>query len=138
MQTSTNEYLQVGPPLQAPLVDDDRIGDIMQPAGYRILVEILPTNETLKRWKDSKLAMPDEARDREWQAQVWAKVIRLGPLAYGDKERYGDQPWCKPGDQIMMRPYSGTRFQVRGRLYALINDDTVQAVVGDVSELERA
>ena len=69
---------------------------------------------------------------------MWAKVIRLGPQAYQDKQRFGEQPWCKPGDFIMMRPYSGTRFMVRGHLYALINDDTVQAVVNDVSEVERA
>lgn len=119
-----------------PPPDDDKIGDIMQPAGYRVLVEIRPPDES-KRWLESTLEMPPEVRDREWQAQIWAVVIRLGPQAYNNKEKYGE-PWCKPGDRIMMRPYVGTRFMVRGRLYALINDDTVQAIISDVSELERA
>ena len=116
--------------------DDDRLGDMMQPAGYRVLVEIKPPDQS-KRWLESTLEMPPEVRDREWAAQVWATVIRLGPQAYNNKEKYGE-PWCKPGDHIMMRPYSGTRFMVRGRLYALINDDTVLAVVSDPSEIERA
>ena len=127
----------VVPPLVPPIAADDRIDLLMQPAGFRILVQILPPEEALRRWRDSKLHMPEETRDREWAAQMWAVVIRLGPQAYADKERFGE-PWCKPGDHIMMKPYSGTRFMVRGHLYALINDDTVQAVVGDVSELERA
>lgn len=115
---------------------DDRIDWIFEPAGYRILVWITPPDEILKRWRDSNLVMPDETRDREWAAQVWARVIKLGPLAYADKAKFGE-PWCKPGDYIMMRPYSGTRFMLRGHLYALINDDTVQAVCHDVSEIER-
>jgi len=117
---------------------DDRIGDIMQPAGYRVLVQIVCPDEALERFKQSNLVMPDEVRDREWAAQIWATVIRLGPDAYADVNKFPNGAWCKPGDHIMMRPYSGTRFMLRGRLYALINDDTVQAVIGDVSEIERA
>lgn len=117
---------------------DDRIDWIFEPAGYRILVWLTPPDELLKRWRESNLVMPDDTRDREWAAQVWARVIKLGPLAYADKAKYGEQPWCKPGDYIMMKPYSGTRFMLRGHLYALINDDTVQAVCHDVSEIERA
>lgn len=125
--------------LHVPVVtEDDRIDGIMQPAGFRLLVLIVPPDEALDRWKRSNLVMPDEARDREWAAQVWARVIALGPQAYSDKERFG-APWCQPGDVIMMRPYSGTRFMLRGNLYALINDDTVQAVIsGNPGEIERA
>lgn len=127
--------------LQTPsrqVADDDRIDHLIEPAGFRVLVQILPPEESLKRWQESQLVMPPEVRDREWGAQVWAKVIKLGPQAYKGKETFGAEPWCKPGDHIMMRPYAGTRFMVRGNLYALINDDTVEAIIGDVSELERA
>jgi co-chaperonin GroES (HSP10) len=126
-------------PVRAPAVrGDGGIDQTMKPAGYRILVEILPTQETLKRWKDSELVMPPETRDREWAAQVCAVALRLGPDAYMDRAKFPTGPWCREGDHILMRPYSGTRFMVRGRLYALINDDTVQAVIGDASEIERA
>lgn len=130
METMTAAVLQTAG-------EDYQIDHLIDPAGYRILVEIISPEDSLKRWQDSNLKMPPETKEREWQAQVWAKVLRLGPQAYQDKERFF-APWCKPGDHIMMRPYSGTRFMMRGHLYALINDDTVQAVIGDVSELERA
>lgn len=123
------------PPMQ--IAEDDRIDHLIEPAGYRILVQVISPAESLKRWKESNLVMPDETLLREWQAQVWAVVIKLGPQAYNNKEKYGE-PWCRPGDHIMLRPYAGTRFMMRGHLYALINDDTVEAVIGDVSELERA
>lgn len=129
----------VAPRMSEAVAADDRIDAIFEPAGYRVLVWIVPPDESLmKRWRESNLVMPDETREREWMAQCWARVIKLGPQAYADKTRFGDAPWCQPGDYIMMRPYSGTRFMLRGHLYALINDDTVQAVIRDVSEIERA
>lgn len=140
MEMKAEPVMLLQTPPAPPVEDDDKIDHLLEPAGFRILVEILPVEETLRRWKDSKLTMTAETREREWQAQVWAKVLRIGRLAFRDRKRFGfwRRPWCKPGDHIMMRPYSGTRFVMRGHLYALINDDTVQAVVGDVSELERA
>lgn len=116
----------------------DKIEGVLAPAGYRVLVEVLPPEDTMQRWKDSRLHMPDETREREQAAQLWARVIALGPDAYKDEKRFPTGAWCKPGDAIVIRPYVGTRFMVRGRLYALINDDTVQAVVsGDPGEIER-
>jgi co-chaperonin GroES (HSP10) len=124
-------------PIVVPAIsEDDRIDQTLHPTGYRILVRILPPEDYLKRWRDSNLVMPDEVRDREWQAQMWALVVELGPEAYLDEKRFRGA-WCKEGDCIIMRPYVGTRFMVRGELYALINDDTVLAVVTDPGEIER-
>jgi co-chaperonin GroES (HSP10) len=121
------------------IAEDDQIGGVLHPTGFRILVQILPPEEYLKRWQDSSLVMPDEVRDREWAAQLWALVIELGPEAYQDEQRFPQgRPWCAEGDCIIMRPYTGTRFMVRGGLYALVNDDSVLAVVTDPSEVERA
>jgi co-chaperonin GroES (HSP10) len=131
------EALQFMDSVERASSDDDGVERILHPSGFRILVKLLPPEETLTRWLDSKLKMPDDVREREWQAQVWAQVLELGPEAYLDKERFR-APWCKVGDRIILRPYSGTRFMVRGQLYALINDDTVLAVITDVGELERA
>lgn len=150
MQTSTTNnpaefartFLLPDPP-PPPVEEDYRIDHLFEPAGFRILVEILPPEDTIRRWKkwkESGLHVPPEAREREWQAQVSARVLKMGPLCFRDRKRFGfwRRPWCKVGDQIMMRPYSGTRFMMRDHLYALINDDTVESVIGDVSEIERA
>ncbi|PWT73761.1 MAG: hypothetical protein C5B60_07775 [Chloroflexi bacterium] len=143
MESMTPVVMPLVAPLQDPPVSvyaiakDDRIDQIMHPAGYRILVQILPPEKSLRRWRESNLQMPDETRDREWAAQHWGTVIELGPEAYADEKRFR-RPWCQPGDHIMMRPYSGMRFFMRGQLYALINDDTVQAIITDPAEIERA
>jgi co-chaperonin GroES (HSP10) len=131
------EPLRLDPVAKPAIDEDDRIDQTLHPTGFRILVQILPPEEYLKRWQNSNLVMPDEVRDREWQAQLWAYVIELGPEAYKDEKRF-QKPWCQPGDCIIMRPYAGTRFMVRKQLYALINDDTVLAVVTDPGEIERA
>ena len=119
--------------LAAPVAEADSIRSVMRPAGYRILVRLANPEK-----QDSKLEMPAEAREREWQAQVFGRVVELGPEAYKDKNRFPGGPWCKEGDTIVIRPYSGTRFMVRGNLYALINDDTVLSTVeGNPEEIER-
>lgn len=119
-----------------PVLEDDPIEGLVKPAGYRILVEIQPPDK--KRWKEAQLEMPQEMREREWQAQMYGVVMELGPEAYQDKNRFPGEGWCKKGDHILIRPYVGTRFMVRGNLYALINDDTVLGIVqGDPGEIER-
>jgi co-chaperonin GroES (HSP10) len=120
----------------------DRIQGALEPAGFRILVRIPNLPEQMKK---NALIMPEETRRLEEFAQLTGQVIALGPLAYRDRKRFGwrRRPWCKPGDFVMMRAYSGTRFCMRddqGRdvIYALINDDTVQGVVrGDYEDIER-
>jgi len=46
-------------------------------------------------------------------------------------KRFPSGAFCKEGDWIVMRSYSGTRFKVHGKEFRLINDDSVEAVVQD-------
>lgn len=118
----------------------DRVQGVLEPAGYRILIRIPNLPEQMR--KNANLIMPEETRKLEEFAQLTGQVIALGPLAYKDA-KFGE-PWCKPGDFVLIRAYAGTRFVMRGEdgktsVYALINDDTVEGVVrGDHGEIERA
>jgi co-chaperonin GroES (HSP10) len=47
-------------------------------------------------------------------------------------------PWCKEGDFVLVRAYSGTRFKIHGREFRLLNDDQVEAVVEDPRGYTRA
>ena len=123
----------------------DHVQGVVEPSGYRILVRIPRLEEQMKQW--AGLVQPAETRRLEEFAQLAAQVIALGPLAYTGKKfgwRWWRRAWCRPGDYVLMRAYSGTRFQVRNQkgekiIYALINDDTVQGVVrGDYERIERA
>jgi co-chaperonin GroES (HSP10) len=129
----------VGIQLVAPSVPEEQsLGGVLRPVGYRILVRIVsPDDQGLREKMERLTHMPDDVRDREWGAQVWAEVMELGPDAYKDEKRFPSGPWCKVGDTILMRPYSGTRFKVGDYLYALINDDTVQGTTTRPEAIER-
>ena len=65
-------------------------------------------------------------------------VMKLGDLAYKDEARFPSGPWCKEGDFVITRAYTGTRIKIHGKEFRIINDDTVEAVVSDPRGYERA
>jgi co-chaperonin GroES (HSP10) len=65
-------------------------------------------------------------------------VLKVGPEAYADADKFPSGPYCKEGDFVIFRSYSGTRFKVAGKEFRIINDDTVEAVVDDPRGYERA
>ena len=73
----------------------------------------------------------------EQTASIIGLVIALGEAAYKDADKFPDGPYCKEGDFVVFRSYSGTRFKLRGEEFRLINDDTVEAVVDDPREYTR-
>jgi co-chaperonin GroES (HSP10) len=62
----------------------------------------------------------------------------MGADAYKDASRYPDGPWCQPGDYVMFRMNSGTRFKMGDVEYRLMNDDSIEAVVADPRGIQRA
>lgn len=82
--------------------------------------------------------MPDGLVKDESTASIIGFVLKIGPDAYSDKERFPNGAWCKEGDFVIFRSYSGTRFKVAGKEFRLINDDTVEGVVDDPRGYTRA
>jgi co-chaperonin GroES (HSP10) len=120
-----------------PAAEDIR--GVICPTGYKILVYIPKLDEQMR----NGLFRTSQNRALEESASLIAQVISLGPDAYKDPKRFPDGvPWCKSGDLIMMRAWSGTSFRRAGYPYEykLINDDTVEAVMEglDPAEIERA
>ena len=108
---------------------------IPQPTGWRILVMPYMGKEKT----DGGIYVPDPVREREARATVTAYVAKVGPLAYKDVDKFGeDGAWCKEGDWVVFRAYSGTRMKIYGKEFRLINDDTVEAVVDDPTGVVRA
>jgi len=104
------------------------------PSGYKILITLPKVAENLG---DSGLVLAEATKKQEETASCLGFVLKLGPLAYkGSKFESG--PWCKEGDFIIMRNYSGTRFKIYGQEFRLINDDMVEAVVDDPRGYTRA
>jgi len=104
------------------------------PKGYRILCAVPHVEEEF----DGGIIKADDTKRVEEQTTVVLFVIKLGDTAYADKDRFPTGPWCKEGDFVLTRPYSGTRVVIHGREFRIINDDTVEAVVDDPRGIRRA
>ena len=97
------------------------------PKGYKLLIG-LPEPEKASQ---GGILKAQETIAVEEVGSIVGFVIKLGPDAYTDKSRFPNGPYCKEGDFVIMRSYSGTRFKVHGKEFRLINDDSVEAVVED-------
>ena len=105
-----------------------------EPKGYRILCAVPQVEEEY----EGGLVKADETKRVEEQTTVVLFVIKMGDQCYADKDRFPTGPWCKEGDFVLTRPYSGTRVVIHGREFRIINDDTVEAVVEDPRGIRRA
>lgn len=108
--------------------------DLPEPAGYRILVSLPPLVEKSK----GGIILPDSLKDKEQTASIVGQVLKIGPDAYMDPDKYPNGPWCAVGDWVVFRSYSGTRMKIGEFEYRLINDDTVEAIASDPRSIERA
>ena len=97
------------------------------PKGYKILIALPEPDETT----DGGIIKSEQTLRHEEVGSIVGYVISTGPDAYSDPKRFPSGPFCKEGDWIVMRSYSGTRFLQHGREFRLINDDSVEAVVED-------
>lgn len=119
----------------ADKVEDEQLkAKLPEPSGYRLLIAIPEISEKT----EGGVYMPDQLKKAEETASIIGFVIKVGPEAYADPNKFPHGPWCKEGDFVIFRSYSGTRFKVLGKEFRLINDDTVEAVVEDPRGYSRA
>lgn len=97
------------------------------PQGYKILIGLPEVDELT----EGGILKAQETQHHEEVGSVCGFVIALGPDAYQDSDKFPNGPYCKEGDWILMRSYSGTRFTIDGKELRLINDDSVEATVDD-------
>ena len=108
--------------------DDAKVASKMpQPKGYKLLISPVEVDEKTK----GGVYMPDALRDAEGIASIIGFVVSMGSDAYKDKDKFPNGAYCKEGDFVIFRSYSGTRFKIHSQEFRLINDDTVEAVVDD-------
>ena len=105
-----------------------------EPKGYRILCAVPHVEEEY----EGGIIKAEDTKKVEEQTTVVLFVVKLGNLAYKDETRFPTGAWCKEGDFVLTRPYSGTRVVIHGREFRIINDDTVEAVVQDPRGIRRA
>jgi co-chaperonin GroES (HSP10) len=110
-------------------------GTVPIPKGWKLLIA-LPVFE--EKATESGIILTDATKKAEESASVVGYVMAMGEDAYKDTIKFPSGAWCSIGDFIIMRSYSGTRFNVGGHEFRLINDDTVEGVITDPSGFTRA
>jgi len=112
-------------------LDQSALERLPQPTGYRILIIPYYPSEKTK----GGVYIPDQIRDREAFATVSAYVVRLGPDAYKDEQKFPTGAWCKEKSWILIGRYAGNRFKVDGLEVRIINDDNVIATIIDPTDI---
>ena len=103
------------------------VDELPTPSGWRILV--LPF--TPKEKTSGGIIIAQESLDRLRIATNCGYVLKMGPLAYYDKERYPTGPWCKKGDWIIFARYAGSRLPIEGGEVRILNDDEVLGTIAN-------
>lgn len=107
--------------------DNKVASQLPKPTGYKILIALPDPEEKT----EGGILKASSTLEAEEIGSIVGFVLAMGSDAYQSTARFPNGPYCKIGDWIMMRSYSGTRFKVHGKEFRLINDDSVEAVVED-------
>lgn len=108
---------------------------IPKPTGYHILVALPNVEQT---FGDTQIIKSNQTVRDEYVLSTIGLVLDMGDQAYNDKDRFSTGAWCKPGDYVMFRANTGTRFKIGKQEYRLMNDDSIQAIVPDPKAVSRA
>ena len=101
------------------------------PTGWRILV--LPYRGKGKTEKG--LYMPDTVVEQQQVSTQVGYVLKVGPLAYKDSEKFPSGPWWEETDWVMFARYSGSRFNIDGGEVRILNDDEILARINDPEDV---
>ena len=112
---------------------EDKAKQLPEPVGYRILCAVPEIDKEF----DGGLVKADVTINNEEAMTTVLFVVKLGPDCYRDVTRFPNGPWCKEGDFVLIRPYTGSRLVIHGREFRIINDDSIEGVVQDPRGITR-
>jgi len=118
-------------PIDAPPQDSDdaqKARQLPEPTGWKVLCIVPNVDE---KFENSDIVKAETFMRQEENATTVLFVVKVGPDAYKDTAKFPSGPWCKEGDFVLVRTYSGTRFKVYKQEFRLLNDDQIEAVVED-------
>ena len=117
-----------------PQTAEEKARQIPDPSTYHLLCVLPEIDENY----ESGLVKAGQTLHYEEVLSPVLFVVKVGPDAYRDKDRFPSGPSCKVGDFILVRPNTGTRIKIHGKEFRIINDDSVEAVVQDPRGITRA
>ena len=102
-----------------------QVDQLPEPSGWRLLVLPFTPKEKTK----GGIIIAQESLDKARIATNCGYVVKMGPMAYGDKEKFPSGPWCKEGDWVIFARYAGSRLPIEGGEVRLLNDDEVLGTI---------
>ena len=117
--------------LDPSLADQSLIDRMPSPTGWRLL--ILPYRGKGKT--EGGLYLPDKVvEDNQISTQV-GFVLKMGPMAYKEPEKFPSGPWCAEKDWVMFARYAGSRFKIDGCEVRILNDDEILAKIQEPEDI---
>ena len=107
------------------------IEKVPNPTGYRIVLFPLKLDSKTK----SCIILTDETVAESQITTNICKVLKVGPDAYKDKDKFPTGPWCKTDDWVLITRYAGSRIRIDGGELRIINDDEILAVIDDPRDI---
>ena len=122
--------------VENPRLNPDKIGKNLldrmpNPTGWRIL--ILPYQGTAKT--SGGIFIPGSVQEKNQISTQAGYVLKVGPLAYKDSDKFPDGPWCQEKQWVMFARYAGSRFQIDGGEVRILNDDEILASILDPEDI---
>ena len=107
------------------------IEKVPTPVGWRMVLFPLKLDSKTK----SGLYLTDDTVEQSQVSTNICKVLKVGPEAYKDKQKFPSGPWCKEDDWVLITRYAGSRIRIDGGELRIINDDEILAVVDDPRDI---
>ena len=105
--------------------DNIQKSQLPAPSGWRLLVLPFSPREKTK----GGILIAQESLDKLRIATNCGYVLKMGPLAYHDREKFPTGPWCKKGDWVIFARYAGSRLPIEGGEVRILNDDEVLGTI---------
>lgn len=113
--------------------ETEKASQLPVPQGYRVLCAVPDIDDT---FDNGIIKTGETIRTEEILATVLF-VVKLGTDCYQDEDKFPNGPYCKEGDFVLVRPHTGTKINIHGKAFRLINDDSVEAVIDDPRGIQR-
>ena len=100
--------------------------------GYHVLVRPISVKSQTK----GGIFIPDSTKEDMSYLTTVGKVIALGDLAYAEKDKFPNGPWCAVGDYVCYGKHTGTKMFYKGVRLILLFDDQIVMRVEDPKDLD--
>ena len=124
--------------VEKPRLNPEAIGKSLlermpEPTGWRLLV--LPYQGKAKT--AGGIFLPNEVQEKSQVSTQVGYVLKVGPLAYADKDKFPSGPWCEAKQWVLFARYAGSRFQIDGGEVRILNDDEILSTILDTEDIHQ-